>query len=140
MKNNMKEEQQYAYWHFNVESALENSTCVYNCSACGYESSTSRLKTCPECSAIMVEILGNKKAIDGRDICSGDIVKCDVVGVVDNNKIEGKMTNDSGQWRLETPYLAAFAYDCDNIEIIQGMIPEGQYLNTDFLNSKQNRR
>ena len=138
----MKEEQRYVYWNLNMDDSImekDKTQLIYNCSACGHESLTSSSKICPECSAIMVEKLSNKTAIDGRDICSGDIVKCDVVGVVNNEKIEGTITNASGQWRFETQYFAAPVYDCDNIEIIKGIIPEGQYLDKEFLDSMQKK-
>ena len=129
-----QEERKYGYWSVNEEKSYQDENGYHvacNCSACGYSlyDSVNLPKVCPECQALMVVPLLSKTAIDGRDICSGDIVKCDVAGY---GRLQGIITRDGGQWHLDNSEYSAFVSQCDNFEIIKGTIPEGEYLCRDY--------
>ena len=45
-----------------------------------------------------------------------------------------------GQWFLSNPVGFRWVYDCSNIEIVEGVIPEGANLSRNFGDSAKNTR
>ena len=135
----MKDEQKYGYWDLNMEKTwAENGKMhfVCNCSACGYETVDKWPNMCPQCYAIMVDPL-DRIDINGRDICAGDIVICNIAG--HEKKVKGKIIHDT-QWYLDNPVGFRWIYDCDNFEIVEGTIPKGKRLSMCFGNSVNKKR
>lgn len=130
----MEDEKKYAYWVLNTDAtSIENGKMrvVCNCSACGYEVVEDDPSICPACSAVMVDPL-DRTDIDGRDICAGDVILCNIAG--HNGKVKGKIIHDT-QWYFDNPVGFRWMYDCDNIQIIEGTIPKGKELSREFENT-----
>ena len=120
----------YAYWSLNTnESKAPN--LVMNCSHCGYESINAHPSVCPVCGAIMVDP-ADQVDINGHDICTGDIITCNITG--HKEKVTGRIVDD-GQWHLENTVGFRWMYDCSNIEVIKGIIPEGHHLSREYENT-----
>ena len=132
------EEQQYGYWILNTDATSITDgkmRVVCNCSACGHEVVEEEPSICPECSAIMVDPL-DITDIDGRDICAGDVVLCDIKG--HSGKVQGTVVHDA-QWYFDNPIGFRWIYNCDNFEIVEGAIPKGKSICRNYGNNKERR-
>ncbi len=127
----MEKDQKYGYWIYESTKPSHKDghfMFINTCSACGYKATNNDPDICPQCSAIMVEPL-EQTDINGRDICAGDVVKCNIAG--HKEKVEGTVVND-GMWYLDNPVDFRFIYDCKNFEIVKGIIPAGKHLSKEF--------
>ena len=127
----MEKEINYGHWVLNTDDTSRVNGYVFNCSLCGQKIVNDEPSVCPSCSAIMVDTL-DRTDINGRDICAGDVVLCDIAGY--NGRVKGKIIHDT-QWYFDNPFSFRFMYDCDNIQIVEGAIPEGKNINREFENT-----
>ena len=125
------DDEKYAYWILNVYDSDKGNNkghFLFNCSACGHEIIDKHPNVCSECSAKMVDPLG-RTDVNGRDICAGDIVLCNIDG--HNEKVAGKIIHDV-QWHFDYQGGSRFIYDCENFQIVTSVIPEGKNLCRDY--------